>query len=348
MHSERGDRDYAIIVTAHQETAFIPDVVNSLLNINYRNFKVYVVADDCIHSKDLEFNDPRVIVIFPEYVLASNISSHFYAISRFERKHDVMLIMDSDNLADTELINELNVYFEKGFKAVQGVRNPKNLNSTIACLDAARDIYYHFFDGKLLFDLGSSATLSGSGMAFEVVLYQQCLQDVNLKGAGFDKLLQAKVLSLDERIAFSDKAIVLDQKTVNSKQLVNQRSRWIKTWFKFSKFGFSLILKGIKNFSINQILFGIILLRPPLFIFLGISLLLVLTNIFINLSLAFVIVISISIFTFSFFAALSNTQTDKKIYTALKYIPVFVFYQVVSLGKSFFLNKKNIATKHSQ
>jgi hypothetical protein len=47
-----------------------------------------------------------------------------------------------------------------GFAAVQGERKAKNLDTTYACLDAARDIYYHFYDGKLLFHIGSSATLA--------------------------------------------------------------------------------------------------------------------------------------------------------------------------------------------
>ncbi|TDQ12010.1 glycosyltransferase [Pedobacter metabolipauper] len=340
------DRDYAIIITAYEQTDLVPDVVNSILATNYSNYTIYVVADHCSPSDNLVFTDERVKVLFPEVVLASNIKSHFYAITNFIREHEVLLIMDSDNLADPGLMVGLNIYFDLGFDAVQGVRAAKNLNSTIANLDAARDIYYHFYDGKILFELGSSATLSGSGMAFKTDLYRQVLENTAVKGAGFDKVLQAQILKLNKRIAFSDEALVYDQKTATSKQLVNQRSRWINTWFRFFKFGFGLVTNGIKNFSLNQFLFGIILLRPPLFMFLSMAFLLIFLNLFINPVVSVILSIAFLIFILSFLIALSNSKTDKRIYQALRFIPVFIFYQFVSLVKSMIPNERNVATKH--
>ncbi|MFX8320141.1 hypothetical protein ABTL33_19090, partial [Acinetobacter baumannii] len=84
-----------------------------------------------------------------------------------------------------------------------------------------------------------------------------------------------------QRIAFTDKAIVYDEKTTHTDQLVKQRARWINTWFKYFSYGFTLIAQGIKNLNWNQFLFGIVLLRPPLFIFLLLSVLFMLMNIFI-------------------------------------------------------------------
>ena len=158
--------DYAIIVTAYEETSLFPSVIESILKLSYSNYLVYVVADKCDVS-GLSFADEKVILLQPETVLASNTKSHFYAIKHFRRKHEILTIIDSDNLVDPEYLNELNTYFNQGFKAVQGLRSPKNLNSAIARLDAVRDMYYHFYDGENLFDLGSSSTLSGSGMAFK-------------------------------------------------------------------------------------------------------------------------------------------------------------------------------------
>jgi cellulose synthase/poly-beta-1,6-N-acetylglucosamine synthase-like glycosyltransferase len=167
--------DYAVIVTAYEQTDLIPAAVNSILKLNYSRFLVYVVADKCDVSK-LNFNDERVILLRPEQTLASNTASHFYAIRNFKREHTHLTIIDSDNLVDSGYLNELNKYFNRGFIAVQGIRKAKNLDTNIAALDAARDLYYHFYDGRVLFGLGSSATLSGSGMAFTIGLYHECLE----------------------------------------------------------------------------------------------------------------------------------------------------------------------------
>ncbi|MGQ7853182.1 glycosyltransferase [Pedobacter sp. WC2501] len=340
-------RDYGIILTAYEQVDFVADAVRSLLDMDYVNFRIYVVADNCKPSEALIFTDDRIEVLFPESILASNTASHFYAIEHFTRQHETILIMDSDNLAHPQLINELNRYFELGFRAVQGLRSAKNLETTIACLDAARDIYYHFYDGRVIFDLGSSATLAGSGMAFDSQLYVSMLKDIDIKGAGFDKVLQARLIASGERIAFAQHAIVYDQKTSAPKQLISQRSRWITTWFKYFKFGFSILYQGIAHTNLNQFIFGTVLLRPPLFIFLSLAVLLMVISIFTSQVLAIVILFSLIIYVISFLIPVLSKTTDKKIRKALVFIPKFMFYQFVSLARSIVSDKSNVATRHS-
>lgn len=339
------EADYAIIVTAYEQTTLLPSVVSSLLKLNYANYLVYIVADKCDISA-LKFEDPRVIVLRPEEVLASNTRSHFYAIHRFKRQHERLTIIDSDNLVAPDYLNELNRYFEKGFQAVQGVRNAKNLNTTYACLDAARDIYYHYYDGKVLFGAGSSATLAGSGMAFTTNLYKTCLEHKDIQGAGFDKVLQAEIVRRGYRIAFAENAIVYDEKTSESEQLVKQRARWINTWFRYFSFGFNILGRGISRFDQNQFLFGLVLLRPPLFIFLLLSILFMGVNLWIDPVVSLAWLIGLVLFVTGFLIALFNSHTDKRIYQSLINIPKFMFFQVLSLAKVRKANKHSVATKH--
>lgn len=337
--------DYAIIVTAYEQVDHIPEVVKSILNLNYSNYLIYIVADKCDVSS-LLFDDKRVTVLRPETTLASNTKSHFYAIENFKRPHNRLTIIDSDNLVHSEYLNELDVFFNKGYIAVQGTREAKNLNTTYACMDAARDIYYHFYDGKILFKAGASAMLAGSGMAFTTELYVDCLKNKNISGAGFDKVLQSAIVSLDQRIAFAEKAIVYDEKTSNTDQLVNQRSRWINTWFKYFILGFGLIIKGLKNSSGNQFLFGLVLLRPPLFIFLLLSLVFLAINLFISPIYALIWFLGLLIFVVGFLLALIKSKTDRRIYKSLINIPKFIFFQIQSLLKARNANKISVATKH--
>lgn len=339
------DADYAIIVTAYEQVSHIPAVIASILSLNYQNYLVYIVADKC-GDAELDFSDERVIVLRPETTLASNTRSHFYAIKNFARAHGRLTIIDSDNMLDPEYLNELNRIFDQGYIAVQGLRDAKNLDTTYACLDAARDIYYHFYDGKILFRAGSSATLAGSGMAFNTDLYVECLGQRDIVGAGFDKVLQAEIVSRNFRIAFAEKAIVYDEKTSNTDQLVNQRSRWINTWFKYFSLGFSLIAKGITNLSWNQLLFGLVLLRPPLFIFLLLSAGCLFLDIFVSPETVAFWVAGFVLFIGGFCFALLRSHTDKRIYRSLINIPKFMFFQVLSLLKVRKANERSVATKH--
>ncbi len=337
--------DYAIIVTAYEQTALLPQVVSSLLRLDYSRYLIYIVADNC-DITGLTFTDPRVILLRPETILASNTRSHFYAINRFKRRHDRLTIIDSDNLVERDYLDRLNVFFDRGYEAVQGTRKAKNLNTTYACLDAARDIYYHFYDGKILFGAGSSATLAGSGMAFTTDLYRTCLEHRDISGAGFDKVLQAEIVGRGYRIAFAEEAIVYDEKTTRSDQLVKQRSRWINTWFRYFSFGFLMIAKGTGRLSLNQLLFGFVLLRPPLFIFLILSVCFLSANLFIDPLAAVVWLTGIFLFVAGFFLSLFHSNTDRRIYKALIGIPRFMFYQVLSLLKVRRANKHSVATRH--
>lgn len=337
--------DYAIIVTAYEQTNTLSAVVDSLLKLNYQNYLIYIVADKC-NITDLNFDKDKVILLRPEEELKSNTKSHFYAIDNFFRPHSFVTIIDSDNLVDSNYLNELNQWFCIGYEAVQGVRNAKNLDTTYACLDAARDIYYHFFDGKILFNIGSSATLAGSGMAFTTKLYRECLEHLEISGAGFDKVLQYEILRRNLRIAFAEKAIVYDEKTSRSDQLVSQRSRWINTWFKYFKFGFILLALGFKKFSRNQTIFGLILLRPPLFIFLILSFALMIINIWLSPIILLLWIISFALFISGFILSLIHSKANPKIYASLINIPKFMFFQVLSLLKVRKANKISVATTH--
>lgn len=337
--------DYAIIVTAYEQTTLIPSVVDSILKLNYSNYLIYIVADNCDVS-DLKFTDPRVFVLRPAEVLASNIKSHFHAINNFERAHERLTIIDSDNLVHSEYLNELDKLFNENYCAVQGVRHAKNLNSTYACLDEAGDIYYRYIDRKLLFDAGSSASLAGSGMAFTLDIYKECLAHLNMEGAGFDKILQFELLKRGLRIAFAEHAIVFDEKTAKSDQLVKQRARWINTWFKFSVLGVKLNLKGIVNFNWNQFLFSLMLIRPPLFILFMLSGLFFMLDVFIVPIAAIVWFVGVVIFILMFYKALGYFKAKGSIYESLKNVPKFVYYQVLALMKANKANELSVATKH--
>lgn len=339
------ESDYAVIVTAYQQVSLVPMVVDSILHADYTNYVVYVVADNCDVST-LAFDDDRVIVLRPEEVLASNTKSHFYAIDRFVRPHERITIIDSDNLVHPRYFKELDKVFAKGFEAVQGIRAAKNLDSTYACLDEAGDIYYRYIDRKLLFEIGSSSALSGSGMAFSTRLYRQCLGHTNIKGAGFDKILQYEIVGNRDRIAFAEKAIVFDEKTAKTDQLVNQRSRWINTWFKYLFLGGRMLLKSVVNLNRNQFVFSIMLLRPPLFMMVLFSAVFVMLDIFFAPYLIIYWCVAFILFFSIVFKALSYFKADDKIYQSLKNAPKFIYFQILALLKVRKANKISVATEH--
>jgi cellulose synthase/poly-beta-1,6-N-acetylglucosamine synthase-like glycosyltransferase len=313
--------------------------------LNYSNYLIYIVADKCDVS-NLHFENEKVILLRPEEPLQSNTRSHLYAIKRFRREHQYVTIIDSDNLVDPEYLNQLNILFNGKYNSVQGVRKAKNLETVYACLYAVQDIYYHFYDREVLFSIGSSATLAGSGMAFTTNLYKEFLERFDITGAGFDKVLQIEILKQKERIAFAKNAIVYDEKTSRSDQLVKQRARWFNTWFKYSVLGIQLLFRGLIHLNGNQFLFALLFLRPPLFLVILSSFLFFLTSLFISHIIVYCWLISFVLFFTAVLIALIYSKAERRIYKAMAGIPLFMYYQLLSLIKIRKANKISIATQH--
>jgi cellulose synthase/poly-beta-1,6-N-acetylglucosamine synthase-like glycosyltransferase len=337
--------DYGIIVTAYEQTQTLKPAIDSLLKLNYSNYLIYIVADKCDVS-NLKFDDERVLLLRPEQTLGSNTRSHFYAINRFKRAHQYLTIIDSDNLVDPDYINQLNFSFQQGYIAVQGVRKAKNLDTVYACLDAVQDFYYNFYDREVLLGIGSSSTLAGSGMAFTTQLYRDCLEHLDITGAGFDKVLQIEILKQGQRIAFAPKAIVYDEKTSHPEQLVKQRARWFNTSFRYARLGLNLMLSGLFHLNWSQFMFGLMFLRPPLFLIVLASFVLMTVNLFVSTALFYGWLVALALFVTAVLIALVQSKAEKRIYRSLAGIPVFVFYQLLSLFKVRKANKISVATQH--
>lgn len=337
--------DFAIIVTAYQQTDFLPDVVASIKSNNYNNYHVYIVADNCDISTLPDFGN-AVTVFRPETVLAGNIKSHIYALERLVRKHNAVTIIDSDNLLHPDYLKQQALYLENGFVAVQGVRAARNLNTVYACLDEASDIYYRYVDRLLSFGAGSSSTLAGSGMAFEINAYRKAIDAIELNGAGFDKMLQYQLVQSGNRLAFNENAIVFDGKTTKSDQLVKQRARWISAWAKAWLNGWNVLASGIVSFNWNKIVFSNALLRPPLFMLGLLSVICIIIDLFFMPAMLWFWLGMIFVFFIAFFAALEYFKAERKIYKALLTAPKFVFLQILALLKAGRANKISVATKH--
>lgn len=337
---------YAFIVTAYKYSGNLDNVIASLLKVDYIDFHIYVVADDCpdyVYKGSTE----KVTIIYPSTPLKNQVKSHFLAIDSFVKPHGKLVIVDSDNLVHPDFLRYIDPYFEKGYEAVQGVRTAKNTNTIYARLDAVSELYYLFYDRKVLFSIGSSCMLSGSGMAFTTELYKKCLGKMDTEGAGFDKVLQKRILSSGYRIAFAPKAILYDEKTTNSEQLVKQRARWNNTWFRFFPFSLHLMWAGIKSFSWNKFIFGFVLFRPPLFILVGLIGMLILVNLFIDMNTALLLIGMFALFCLGFVIALENMKAEKKLYLALLQAPKFIFFQVISLFKAKRANQLSVSTEHA-
>ena len=335
--------DFAAIITAHQDVKLIPPLVDSFLKQDHRNFAVYVIADDC-DITSLIYSDSRIRIIRPEIPFHSKIKSIHFAVKSFERKHDALIIFDSDNLVHPKYLSTLNEYFQRGFRAVQTHMLSKNIDSTYAKLDSVGHIYHTFLERQMKMDLGLTSAILGLGIAIDLVLYNEIMYSNQL--GGFDKKLQVQLAKKLPTIAFAEDAVVYDEKVDDGATLERQRTRWIFTYFTYFKDSFKLFMNGLATMHPGRLLLGFNMLKPPLFLTLILAILITAISLFIKPVLALIWAIILFLFTLNFILIIVTQSKQQGMAKALIHTPKMVLRQCVSLLKIKKANKNFLKTEH--
>lgn len=349
------ETDFACVITGYKETGIIIPLIDSLQKQKYSNFEIYVVADNCSEEeiKKIDTKDERVKLLIPASPLNSKVKAIKYAIKNFDRNHEFTVIFDPDNLAHPDFLKTVNSYALIGYKAIQGRRIAKNLDSIHSCLDALGEIYYNKIVRENLYLLGSSAVIAGSGMAIETglyseVLYSGSLTDDNKVIVAEDKILQYEIVNKGLIIAFAGNAVVFDEKVSTGAQVERQKTRWLNSYFKYLKLGYTLIFKGLAGFNFNQFLFGLNVAIPPLIVVNGLSFLFFLSAFLYNIYYALVWFVLIFLFGINLLIIMAQVKAEKEIWKSLFSLPVFILNQIFAILKLKKSNKDFLVTEKTQ
>ena len=270
--------DFGVVITAYRNAEITRPLIESLLRQTHERFVVYLVADRC-ERVGFAFDDPRVVILRPEPALNLKAKSLIHAMEHFRRPHDYVVVCDADNLAHPRFLEELNRYANAGYLAIQGQRTAKNIDSPIAAADAVGEFYKNYIERYGAYRIGSSAVISGSGMAVERELYWAYLHGPDItagkekwkKMLQEDKILQNFLLREDHEIAYAWNAIIFDEKVSDGDAVETQRSRWLYSYFQNVPNSLGILRRGFTNASWNQFFFGLVTISPPLFIHLALS-----------------------------------------------------------------------------
>lgn len=337
--------DFAIVVAAHKNVSLIPPLVDSMLKQHHKYFHVYVVADDS-NTDNLIFESSQITILKPQTALHSKTKSINFAISNFNREHDVLVIFDSDNLVHPDFLKIMNIYFNLGFKAVQAHMLSKNFKNKYSKLDSIGHVYYTFLDRKMRMLMGLSSHILGLGFAIDFKIYQKISYSTGL--GGFDKLLQAELVKRIPQIGFAEDAIVYDEKVESGVALENQRKRWLFTYFQYFKTNFNLFKYGIFHANFKIISFSLSLLRPPLVILLVSGIMITFINYFVRFDLFVFWILIIILFIVSFIRIILTESKQKNIVQGLIYIPLFAISQFKAFFGMHHAKRKYIQTETSK
>ena len=263
----------AVLIPSYREDEIIVNTAAKAKQHNYpsTHFEIYVAAH---HLKKETIEKLRAIpvqVLEVSFELGSKARSLNKLLNMIPQDHfDVAIILDADNIMLPGCLEKVNHAFQKGFRSVQSHRIAKNKNTPVAVLDAiSEEINNHLFRRGLR-GMGLSATVIGSGMAFEFLKLKEIYNKPGILGnPACDREVDFEVMRSGIQIEFIDDAYVLDEKVSKREVFERQRTRWLESQVIHLKLFFSQFSKIKKGKEYYNKLF--LNLLPPrviiLFIF---------------------------------------------------------------------------------
>ena len=347
--------DFGNIITAYRNVGIAKSLVQSLLKQSYGKHHIYLVADNCDLS-DWDITHEKLTVLRPNPPLNLKARSIINGIENFVRPHEYIAVFDADNLAHPEFLQTINKYANAGFTSIQGQRTAKNLDTMVAGADALGEFYKNYIDRYAPYKIGSSAVISGSGMAVEADLYKAYLDSPEIEEGKHqwkkmlqeDKILQNFLLRRNEKIAYAWDAICFDEKVDDIGAVETQRSRWLFSYFQNLPNAIGIIRRGILHFSWNQLLFGLVTIAPPMFIMLVMAMGLIVVGYFIQPAMSLVLAGAMAIFALTIFWTLYLSNAPQGVWNAVWALPGFVLGQIKGLLKMGNPNKNFKHTEHKK
>lgn len=337
---------FAILFPAYKEDRVIIPVVESFLQQHYPQelYKVIVISDHMQDTTNEHLAQLPITLLKANYENSSKAKALNFAMDHFGRdEFDAVVILDADNIVDTNFLLEINKVFDAGVQAIQAHRTAKNRNTDIAVLDGLSEEVNNSIFRRGHVRLGISSALIGSGMIFNYQWFHDNVK--HLVTTGEDKELEVLLLKQRIFIEFLDEVYVYDEKTQGEKGFYNQRRRWLATqfaqWGRVFKDLPQAILSGNIDYSDKLIQW---MLPPRLILFGGIIVMGSIMQI-IDWPLALKWWALFLIMGVTLCLAIPDKLVDDRFKKSINKLPLLFIMMVVNLFRMKGMNKKFVNTE---
>lgn len=339
---------FVIYIPAYKEDAVILHTAASATQLDYPEhlYHVCVIADSLQTETVNRLKKMRLQVVEVVFESSTKSKALHKAIENTSGNFDAAVVYDIDNIAAPDFLQHINRYLAAGNKVVQGHRVAKNTDTSIAVLDAiSEEINNHIFrKAQRVFNL--SAAIIGSGMALEYQLFKSVMLRIDAVG-GFDKEMGLLLTRDKISVAYSENAIIYDEKVSQAGNFKNQRKRWLSAQFSlFGRYWKSGLYEFFKNGNrdyLNEVYHAAILPRVLMLGIMPVMLMWSLTGIgpswqwWLGATLLCYAAILI---------AIPTSFVNKKLGKAVLKLPFIFFTMMLLLFKLKGANKKFIHTAH--
>ena len=329
-----GFRKIAVFIPAYKEDGIIVNTAEKCFNQTYpKEYYEIVVLADSLKQETMDKLAAMPLtplnVVFEQSTKAKSIN---FGLREMQKHgYDIAVVLDADNVMVPDFLARVNAAFNQGYQSFQGHRVAKNSDSKLSVLDGMSEEISNSIYRRGHRIMGLSASLAGSGMAFDYQLLIDTMQDIN-DHAAEDKLMQMEIAAKNTQILYDPKAVVFDEKVSNMGSFKNQRSRWLAAQFDaFLRFWWKGILAFFKgNMSYASFTFQFFLI--PKTIFLGLLIPICILAILTPMNTMLWSVIGIMFFM-SMLLATPRRYWNFKTLKALVVAPVVLFQMLSIVGR---------------
>ncbi|MBL7735810.1 MAG: glycosyltransferase [Chitinophagaceae bacterium] len=273
-YTRRPDKKrFAVLIPSYREDEVIINTVKQAIAHDYPEsaFDVYVAAHQLRADTMDKLRQLKAFVFEVDFETGSKARSLNYLLNRIDgEKYDAALILDGDNIMAPGCMEKINAAFQNGYRAVQCHRTAKNKNTAVALLDAlSEEINNHLFR-KGARALGLSASLIGSGMAFDLRKLKETYNKPGILGnPACDREVDFEMMKAGIVVEYLENADTLDEKVSSGAVFQNQRTRWLESqWIHLGLFlsGKERVAHKTKDYW-NKLFLTLV---PPRIIFLAV------------------------------------------------------------------------------
>lgn len=222
-------RRFIILIPSFKQDEVIEQTVLSILSQSYpqRMFDVAVISDHQSEITNMRLAQYPITLLTPDFEDSTKAKSLQYAILNLPefKIYDVVIILNADNIVGTEFLTNVNDAYETaGTKAIQLHCISRNRDTAAARMDAIFEEINNNIFRKGHINVGLSAALSGSGVAYDFNWFKTNV--MKARTAGEDKEMEALLLRQGIYIDYFDNIYVYGEKKRTTIKLNEQRGRW--------------------------------------------------------------------------------------------------------------------------
>lgn len=255
VKSLHADQYYTFLVLypAYNEDRVIVSSVQQFFGQHYPydRFHTVVISDHMQPETNDKLRELPITLLTPVFEKSSKAKAMQYAMDQIKETYDYVVILDADNVVNSDFLEKLNEVCAMGHQAIQCHRCAKNSNNNIAVLDGVSEEINNTIFRKAHNRIGLSSALIGSGMCFDYKWFKENVY--KLSTAGEDREMEALLLMQGIYIHYEENIPVFDEKVSNKDNFQKQRQRWMTAQIQSLFRMLPYIPQAIKTKNINFI-----------------------------------------------------------------------------------------------